>query len=155
MTFTLTSPAFQQGGAIPAPHTCDGTDVSPALHWEGAPEGVASFALIVDDPDAPSGTFVHWVLYDVPGHATELPENVGPSPELENLGETRQGKNGFGGVGYKGPCPPAGGPHRYFFRLYALDARLGLAPGAPRDEVEGGMEGHVLGAAELMGTYQR
>ena len=96
MTFTLTSPAFQQSRAIPTAHTCDGKDVSPPLHWEGAPEGAASFALIVDDPDAPRGAFVHWVLYDVPGHATELPENVGPSPELENLGETRQGKNGFG-----------------------------------------------------------
>lgn len=155
MSFTLTSPAFETGAVIPTRHTCDGDDVSPALHWEGAPEGAAAFALIVDDPDAPGGTFVHWVLYDLPGHASELPEDVGPSPRLDHLGEALQGENDFGEIGYRGPCPPRGGPHRYVFRLYALDTLLGLEPRARRDEVDRAIEGHVLGAAELTGTFAR
>lgn len=155
MSFTLTSPAFEPGDPIPVRHTCDGEDVSPALRWEGPPDETASFALVVEDPDAPRGTFVHWVLYELPGHARELPEDVGPSPRLENLGEAAQGKNDFGAIGYRGPCPPRGAPHRYFFRLYALDARLGLDPGAARLAVDQTMAGHVIGTAELMGTYRR
>ena len=155
MTFRLTSPAFEKGAVIPIRHTCDGEDVSPPLHWEGAPEGAGAFALVVDDPDAPRGTFVHWVLYELPGHASELPQDVGPSPRLDHLGEALQGENDFGEIGYRGPCPPRGGPHRYFFRLYALDALLRLDPGARRDEVDRAIEGHVVGTAELMGTYAR
>ena len=155
MTFTLTSPAFENGMTIPTRHTCDGEDVSPPLLWEGAPGNSASYVLIVDDPDAPRGTFVHWVLYDLPGHARELPENVGPAQRLENLGEAAQGENDFDEIGWNGPCPPPGPPHRYVFRLYALDARLGLDPGVKRQEVEGAMEGHVIGSAELTGTYGR
>jgi hypothetical protein len=155
MTFTLTSPAFEAGSTIPTDHTCDGKDVSPPLRWDGVPEDVVSYALIVDDPDAPRGTFVHWVLYDVPGHARELPENVGPAQRLENLGEAAQGENDFGEIGWKGPCPPRGRPHHYVFHLYALDARLGLDPGVKREEVDRAMEGHVLGTAELTGLYGR
>lgn len=154
-SFTLTSPAFDQGARIPVEHTCDGADVSPPLRWEGAPEGAASYALVVDDPDAPRGTFVHWVLYDLPGHASELPQDVGPSQRLENLGEAAQGENGFGSIGWRGPCPPPGKPHRYVFRLYALDARLGLDPGVQRAEVDKAIEGRVIGIAELIGAYGR
>jgi Raf kinase inhibitor-like YbhB/YbcL family protein len=155
MNFTLTSPAFEDGTTIPTEHTCDGTDESPPLSWEGAPQDVASYALIVDDPDAPRGTFVHWVLYDLPGHARQLPGNVGPAQRLENLGEAAQGENDFGEIGWRGPCPPPGPPHRYVFRLYALDARLGLDPGVKRQEVGRALEDHVIGTAELSGTYGR
>lgn len=155
MTFSLTSPAFEPGGEIPRRHTCDGEDLSPPLEWSGGPEDVAAWALIVDDPDAPRGTFVHWVLYDLPGHVDELPEGVGDAARLENLGGTLQGENGFGDLGYGGPCPPPGAPHRYVFRLHALDRSPDLDPGASRDELEAAMEGAVLGTAELIGTYRR
>lgn len=155
MAFELTSSAFESGGAIPTRHTCDGEDVSPPLAWSDPPDGTVSYALIVDDPDAPGGTFVHWVLYDLPGHSGELPEDVGGAQRLENLGEAKQGENGFGDVGWGGPCPPRGSTHRYVFRLHALDATLGLDPGVAREEVERVMEGHVLGVAELTGTYAR
>lgn len=157
MAFELTSSAFESGGAIPSRYTCDGEDVSPPLAWGDPPEGTKTYALIVDDPDAPGGTFVHWVVYDVPGHFGDLPEDVGGAQRLENLGEAKQGENGFGDVGWGGPCPPRGSTHRYVFRLHALDATLGLDPGVAREEVERVMEGHghVLGVAELTGTYAR
>lgn len=155
MSFALTSPAFDHGAPIPVEHTCDGADVSPPLKWDDGPEGTTSYAVIVDDPDAPRGTFAHWVLYDLPGHATELPGDVGPSQRLENLGETAQGENDFGETGWRGPCPPPGKPHRYVFRLHALDTWLGLDPGVQKAEVEKAMEGHVVGVAELIGTYGR
>jgi Raf kinase inhibitor-like YbhB/YbcL family protein len=149
----LTSPVFEPGGSIPARYTCDDRDVSPPLKWSGAPAGVKSFALLADDPDAPVGTWVHWVLYDLPPDTTELSENV---PKTQSIaGDARQGINDFRRIGYGGPCPPPGKPHRYFFRLYALDVRLGLKPGATRKEVERAMEKHIVGRAELMGTYQR
>jgi Raf kinase inhibitor-like YbhB/YbcL family protein len=153
MTFALTSSAFEQGKEIPRQHTCEGKDISPPLRWTGAPGAAKSFALIADDPDAPVGTWVHWVLYDLPGSASELPESI-PTTETLPSG-ARQGLNDFRKVGYGGPCPPPGKPHRYFFKLYALDAPTGLQPRANKGDVLKAVEGHVLGQAELMGTYRR
>ena len=155
VTFALTSSAFEDGETIPAEHTCEGADTSPPLRWQGAPDGVSTYALVVDDPDAPRGTFVHWVLYEVPGHFSELPADVGGAQRLENLGEAAQGENDFGTIGWRGPCPPPGRPHRYVFRLYALDARLGLDPGVARVELDRVMKDHVVGVAELTGTFGR
>jgi len=153
MAFELTSAAFKAGETIPRKHTCDGADVSPQLTWAGPPAGTASFALVADDPDAPVGTWVHWVLYDVPATAHELPEGVPAEPTLQSGG--RQGTNDFKKIGYGGPCPPRGTTHRYFFKLYALNAALGLAPGATKQAVVKAMEGHLKGQAELMGRYGR
>jgi hypothetical protein len=142
------SSVFADGGSIPPVYTCDGTNVSPPLAWQGAPEGTKSFALIVGDPDAPSGVWVHWVAYNIPGELSRL------SPPLPK--NVLQGKNSFDKTVYGGPCPPKeGGPHRYFFRLYALDALLNLAPGADIATLKAAMRGHVLGGAELMGLYDR
>jgi len=153
--FTLVSPAFNDGERIPQRHTCDGEDVSPSLEWSGAPASTASYALIVYDPDAPRGTFVHWVIYDIPRDLAALPEGVPGDPVVEGLG--LQGLNGFGKYGYGGPCPPRGDrPHRYVFVLHALDVEtLGLEPGARADEVLEHMKGHVIGYAVLTGTYSR
>lgn len=148
-TMKLHSPAFENEAAIPAKYTCEGDNISPQLQWQGAPEQVRSYALIVDDPDAPVGTFTHWVLFDIPATVTGLPEN--------STREGVSGLNDFNKSGYGGPCPPSGDkPHRYFFRLHALDAeRLGLSQGASRKQVEDAMKGHVVATTELMGTYQR
>src|SRR5207248_10416734 len=155
MAFALTSTAFKEGAAIPVKHTCDGADVSPPLAWSGAPAGTGAFALIADDPDAPAGTWVHWVLYDLPGTASQLPESVAKTEVPSELGGATQGKNDFRRTGYGGPCPPPGPAHRYFFKLYALDASLKLKAGATKRDVEAAMQGHVLGTAQLMGTYAR
>ena len=149
--FTLKSAGFRGGGNIPAKFTCDAKDVSPALAWSGAPQGSQSFALIADDPDAPAGTWVHWVAYNLPASARELPEGVPKRQEIEGGGI--QGTNDFERIGYGGPCPPHGKPHRYFFKLYALDTKLNLQPGATKKEVEGAMQGHILAQAELMGKF--
>ena len=149
----LKTTAFQPGGGIPKQFTCDGSDASPALSWSNPPAGTGSFALIVDDPDAPVGTFVHWVVYNLPPATRQLPERVPAKPEIRGGG--LQGVNDFPKTGYGGPCPPPGKPHRYFFRLYALDSKLDLKAGASRAEVDMGMKGHVLAQAELMGTYGR
>jgi len=150
----LSSRSFQDQQAIPVRYTCDGADVSPHLAWSEAPTGTQSFVLIMDDPDAPVGTFTHWVVYDIPAHQTELPEDF---PKQADVGGIRQGVNDFRRVGYGGPCPPRGhGRHRYFFKLYALDVpTLGLPGGALRTEVEARMRGHVLAEAQYMGTYER
>jgi len=150
--FFLLSSAFTQGGGIPAVYTCDGDDVSPPLRWGLAPEGTACYALLCEDPDAPGGTWVHWVVYDIPGDRTSLPQGVEAAEELED--GTLQGTNSWGRIGYGGPCPPSG-THRYYFRLYALDSRLGLAAGADADGLRHAMEGHILAEAELMGRYSR
>ncbi len=155
MALALTSPAFKEGAAIAAKHTCDGEDASPVLEWSGAPEGTVTFALIADDPDAPAGTWVHWVLYNLPGTLAALPEGVPKTDQLPRLGGALQGKNDFRRVGYGGPCPPPGRPHHYFFKLYALNAPLPLRAGATKQEVERAMAGHVIGEARLMGTYAR
>jgi len=153
MALTLTSSAFQNEGNIPKKFTCDGLDVSPALQWSGAPPNTQSFALIVDDPDAPAGTWVHWVAYDLPSAVQQLAEGV---PKQEQIaGSGRQGRNDFRKIGYGGPCPPPPKPHRYFFRLYALDQTLGLKPGATKALVESAMSGHILAQAQIMGRYGR
>jgi len=152
MAFTLQSSAFQNGGSIPKKFTCEAADVSPELTWSGVPEKTQSFALIADDPDAPMGTWVHWVIYDLPPNTAKLAEGV---PKQEQAANGAQGKNSSGKIGYGGPCPPPGKPHRYFFKLYALDSKLNLKPGARKPEVEAAMKGHVLAQAELMGKYGR
>ncbi len=149
----LTSDAFQGGEMIPKQFTCDGPDISPALRWEDPSADTLRFALIVDDPDAPAGTWVHWLLYDLAGDNKSLAENLPKTEKLSN--GTRQGRNDFGRIGYGGPCPPPGKPHRYFFKLYALDTEVGLEAGATKAEVEQAIEGHVLAKAELMGRYGR
>ena len=148
----IESPAFSNGQPIPQKFTCQGADVSPALSWSGAPDNTKSFALIVDDPDAPVGTWVHWVLYDLPADTRSLPENVAKSEHAQN---GVQGINDFKKIGYGGPCPPPGKAHRYFFKLYALDTPLKLKPGATKQDLEKAIKGHILAQAELMGTYQR
>jgi Raf kinase inhibitor-like YbhB/YbcL family protein len=153
MTLVISSPSFSPGADIPKKHTCDAADASPQLAWSGAPAGTRSFALIADDPDAPVGTWVHWVYYDLPASATGLPENVSKVDAPPSGGH--QGRNDFRRVGYGGPCPPPGKPHRYFFKLYALDHQLDLKPGATKKEVEQAMKGHILAQAELVGKYGR
>jgi Raf kinase inhibitor-like YbhB/YbcL family protein len=154
-TFALASPAFANGDTIPIAYTRDGANRSPPLSWTGLTAPTASFALLVEDPDAPSGTFIHWVLYDIPGSAGSLPEGVPPGGILPQLGGARQGRTSFGVIGYGGPCPPPGPAHHYHFRLFALDAKLGLDPGATRDQVVAAMRGHEIGRAELVGLYAR
>jgi Raf kinase inhibitor-like YbhB/YbcL family protein len=149
----LLSPAFKQGSRIPDIYTCESDDVSPPLRWSGCPIGARSLALICDDPDAPRGTWVHWVLFNLPIEAVELAQGVPKVPELPS--GPRQGRNDSGRVGYMGPCPPPGKPHRYFFRLYALDIALGLQPGITKAELEHAMTQHVLGQGTLMGVYER
>jgi Raf kinase inhibitor-like YbhB/YbcL family protein len=149
----LTSPAFKHGSVIPKLHSCDGEDLSPPLTWTGGPVERRSFALICDDPDAPRGTFVHWVLYNLPGESVELAQGIPPLPELPS--GARQGRNDFSNIGYGGPCPPPGKPHRYYFRLYALDIMLSLPHGVSKAELERAMADHILGQGTLMGSYQR
>jgi len=150
--FELSSTAFKAGEPIPTRHTCRGEDVSPPLAWSGAPKATRSFALICDDPDAPLATWVHWVYYDIPALVQALPEAIGPSEHPAPGGTS--GMNSFRKAGYGGPCPPFG-THRYFFRLYALDTVLGLKAGATKKELVKAVNGHILGQAELMGTYRK
>jgi Raf kinase inhibitor-like YbhB/YbcL family protein len=150
---TLSSSAFKTGAEIPRRYTCEGADLSPALAWDGAPAGTRSFALIADDPDAPVGTWVHWVVYDLPADTSKLPEGLPTTDTLSGGG--KQGVNDFRKTGYGGPCPPPGKPHRYFFKLYALDAPTSLKPRATKADVLRAIEGHVLTHVELMGTYAR
>jgi Raf kinase inhibitor-like YbhB/YbcL family protein len=152
MEIKVTSPAFEEGGLIPPKYTCDGVDISPPLQWEAVPEGTKSIALISDDPDAPVGTWVHWVLFDLPAETKELAENIPTDRTLPN--GAKQGTNDFRKIGYGGPCPP-GGTHRYFFKIYALDTRIELSAGATKRELLKAMEGHVLGQGQLMGKYKR
>lgn len=148
----LTSPAFAYGEKIPVRYTCEGDDISPPLQWTGAPVETRSYALIMDDPDAPRGTWVHWVLFNLPAGTVELAPAVPTLPELPS--GARHGRNTAGDTSYAGPCPPPGKPHRYFFRLYSLDIMLGLPPGVTRQELEQAMDQHILGQGTLMGTYQ-
>lgn len=152
-TLKLSSSAFAPGSAIPKQYTCDGQDYSPALTWTGVPAAAKTLALIVDDPDAPMGTFVHWVVYNLPASVRQLDQDVAKAPTIAGGGQ--QGRNGFGRDGYRGPCPPPGPTHHYHFRLYALDTSLKLGPGAGAAEVEAATKGHVLASAELVGTYSR
>jgi hypothetical protein len=149
----LESDVIQAEGTIPQLYTCDGSDVSPPLSWSEPPTGTQSLALIFDDVDAPVGTWVHWVLFNIPAQARSLPEVVPAEPAVAGLGE--HGSNSWGNLGYGGPCPPKGGPHRYTFRLYALDTTLDLEAGASRADLDRAMEGHILGAGQLVGRYGR
>lgn len=151
MAFNLLIGAFPDGAVIPKLHTCEGADVSPALEWRDAPEGTRSFALVVDDPDAPSGVWNHWLLYDIPAAEHTFPQGWKPGAAGVS------GTNDFGKPGYGGPCPPRGhGPHRYFFKLFALGVpSLGLAPGAKRAQIDKAMRGHILAETEYMGMYER
>ncbi len=149
----LFCPAFANGGLIPARHTRDGLNVSPALEWAHAPSRTRSFALICDDPDAPFGTWAHWVLWNLPRATTCLPEAVEKNQLLP--GDTQAGRNDFGTNNYGGPAPPLGKPHRYFFKLYALDTTLALEPGSKKSALEIAMAGHVLAEGLWMGVYQR
>jgi Raf kinase inhibitor-like YbhB/YbcL family protein len=153
MTLALSSKVFAQGQAIPAHCTGDGRDVSPSLEWRDPPQGTVSFALICDDPDAPRGTFTHWLLFNLPAQVKELAEGVPAEATLPN--GAAQGKNDFGKSGYGGPAPPPGKPHRYYFKLFALERRLDLKPGSTKAQLQKAMEGHILAEAALMGIYGR
>lgn len=152
MAFQLTSRAFKEGEMIPPHYTADGEDVSPPLEWKDPPDGTKSFTLICDDPDAPGGTFTHWVMYNIPPSVVLFPEAFPPLKSLQN--GIRQGTNDFGSIGYGGPAPPSG-VHRYYFKLYALSAVLEMGDGAKKAQVEKILQRRVLGEAQLMGKYQR
>lgn len=152
MAMEIKSPAFQNGAEIPRKYTCDSTDISPPLRWENSPSGTKGFALIADDPDAPVGIWVHWVIYDLPPETKELTEAVATTETLPN--GAKQGTNDFRKIGYGGPCPPSG-THRYFFKLYALDAPTNLRPRATKQQLLDAMKGHILAEAQLMGRYKR
>ncbi len=152
MEIKITSSAFEDGGLIPTKYTCDGEDISPLLQWEAVPEGTKTIALICDDPDAPIGTFVHWVLFNLPADTKELAEGIPKGTTLPN--GAQQGTSDFGRIGYGGPCPPSG-THRYFFRIYALDTQLDLAPGARKPDLLNAIQGHILAQGQLMGKYKR
>ncbi len=156
-TLRMESPSFNKGQAIPDKYTCAGANVSPAIHWKGAPPKTKTFALICEDPDAPMQTWVHWVIFNIPvttndpTYAFELTEGY-PRTETQTNGIV-QGTNDFKKIGYDGPCPPAGSPHRYYFELYALDSSLPLGAGAMKSQVMGAMKGHILDQTQIMGTY--
>lgn len=153
MTIAVSSTAFASSKSIPVQYTCKGRGISPPLAWSGAPAGTKSFALIMDDPDAPMGTFVHWVVYNIPATKGELPEALPSGAKLAD--GSLQGTNGAGRVGYTGPCPPSG-THRYFFKLYALDAVLALDSGAAsKDQLLKAVQGHILAQGELIGTFSK
>jgi len=149
----LASSAFKDGQPIPSLYTCDDKNISPPLVWNGAPGNTASLALIVDDPDAPTGVWTHWVVFNLPSDTSQLSENASTSDPI--AGNAKQGMNDFKHVGYGGPCPPAGKQHRYFFKIYALDITLGLPAGASKKDVEAAMTKHILAEGQLMGTYQK
>ncbi len=148
----ITSPAFKEGSMLPAKYTCDGQNVSPPLEWKNVPPNTKSLALIHDDPDAVAGTWVHWVVYNIPPDAGKLDENMRPEKEFPN--GMRQGSNDWPRIGYGGPCPPSG-THRYVYKLYALDTLLDLNPGATKAQLLQAMQGHVLAEAQLVGKYKR
>ena len=149
----LKSSAFQNGADIPRKYTCDGNDLSPPLTWVNAPAGTKAFALIADDPDAPVGTWVHWVLYDIAADTNELSEGIATTDTLVN--GAKQGVNDFRKTGYGGPCPPPGPAHRYYFKLYALNAPTGLKPRATKNKLLDAIKGRILGEARLLGRYKR
>lgn len=148
----ITSSAFKDGDSIPSKYTCDNLDISPPLKWSKEPEDTKTFALICDDPDAPGGTWVHWVVYNIPGTMYEFEEDIAKNGLFQN--NALQGKNDFGNNNYGGPCPP-GGTHRYYFKIYALDATLGAQPGITKRELLKLMDGHILDQGQLMGRYKR
>ena len=154
MSLELTSDAFMSGQSIPAKYACTGRNISPALAWNEPPSGTQSFALIADDPDAPMGTWVHWVLFNIPATARSLQEDLPVTGKNVDPNAIFVGKNSSGNIGYDGPCPPSG-THRYFFKLYALDTVISLLPGATKEQVLKEMDGHILAQGELMGTFSK
>ena len=150
---SIYSPAFSEGAVIPTKHTCEGQDTSPQLKWTGIPKEAKSLALICDDPDAPSGTFTHWVIFNIPPDSNGLPEAMPLTPRLTD--GSMQGSNDFGRIGYGGPCPPLGKPHRYRFNLYVLDKQLDLNAGSSKHQVLNTIKNHILAQGQLTGTYQR
>jgi hypothetical protein len=154
MSLELTSDAFTNGQAIPAKYSCKGKNISPALTWTEPPAATQSFALIMDDPDAPGGTWVHWVLFNIPVDARALQEDLPITGKNTDPNAIYVGKNSWGDTSYGGPCPPSG-THRYFFKLYALDSTISLLPGATKEQLLREMEGHILAQAELMGTFSK
>ncbi len=146
------SDSFSDGGMIPAKYTCDGANISPQLSWDNAPKDTKSFVLICEDPDAPMGTFTHWILYDIPADVHELPENLPKDKVLPN--GAKQGIADFKKIGYGGPCPPSG-THRYYFKLYSLDTLLNLEPGLKKEDILKAMNGHILAQGQIMGKYTR
>jgi len=153
VTMVITTDGFRPGERIPDKYTCEGRDISPALRWKSVPAGTQSLALILDDPDAPMGKFTHWLVCNIPPDKGGLPEGVPMRAVLPD--KSRQGVTGFGREGYGGPCPPPGKPHRYYFRLYALDRKIDLPPGFRQKDLEDAMRGHILAQGELMGTFSR
>ena len=151
-TLEISSPAFKNNGIIPKQYTCDGANISPPLSWTGIPESTKSLALILDDPDAPGSTWVHWVIYNMPPDSKGLQEDVLPIQDMAH--ETKQGTNDFKKIGYGGPCPPSG-THRYFFKLYELDTKLNLESGATKKQLLIAMKGHIISQAKLVGKYKR
>jgi Raf kinase inhibitor-like YbhB/YbcL family protein len=152
-TMTVSSTAFKNNATIPQRFSCQGDDISPALSWSSAPQETKSFALIVEDPDAPHGTYYHWVIYNIPASERGLSENIARRDPLPN--GTRQGTNSSQQLGFMGPCPPAGKAHRYYFKVYALDTEINIPGEATHDKLESAMQGHILAEGEIMGTYQR
>ena len=152
MEIKIKSPAFEEGGVIPRKYTCDGPNVSPPLTWTAVPTETKSLAIICDDPDAPMGTWVHWVVFNLPINVTELPENIPAQKTLSN--GAKQGITDFQEIGYGGPCPPSG-THRYYFKLYALDTEINLDAGITKKQLLKAMEGHILAEGQLMGKYKR
>jgi Raf kinase inhibitor-like YbhB/YbcL family protein len=151
----LSSPAFEHGSVIPARHTCAGDDLSPPLHIEEVPRNAQALALILEDPDAPHGTFVHWLLWNLSTEASDLPEGLAEGETVLGLAPAAQGKNDFGTIGYRGPCPPQGTEHRYHFRLLALSEMLRLNPGSDRARLEQKLEGKIVAETSLLGSYGR
>lgn len=152
MTLTLSSSAFAEGQTIPDDNSCKGRNISPALAWSGAPASTVAYALIMDDPDAPAGTFVHWVIYNIPAVSQSIPKGLSHDPTFSD--GAAQGNNSGNRQYYEGPCPPSG-THHYVFRLYALDTRLDLPPGATADQVRQAMQGHILAQGELTGKFSK
>jgi Raf kinase inhibitor-like YbhB/YbcL family protein len=151
-SFWVRSASFSDGGAIPSDHTCDGADLSPQLQWQSAPAGTKSFAIVVDDPDAPAD-FTHWLVYNISPGVRDLPQNASTHAAAHQ--GAAEGTNDFGRSGYGGPCPPRGNPHHYVFRVYALDLLLDLPPGVTRKQLDAAMSGHILAQGQIVGTYQR
>jgi Raf kinase inhibitor-like YbhB/YbcL family protein len=150
-TLSIYSNVFKDGATLSSAYTCDEDDISPGISWEEVPAGTQSMALIMDDPDAPGRTFVHWVIYNIPASRSGLPSGVAKNNTLDD--GSLQGKNDFGKIGYGGPCPPSGKPHRYVFKVYALDTELDLKSGATKSQLEAAMKGHILAQGEMVGTY--
>ena len=152
---TVETPAFSPGAPIPRRHTCDGDDVSPPLSWSGSPPETREFALVCDDPDAPSGPFTHWLIWGIPKSAASLPEGIDAGDAVASLGSARQGTNDFRVRGWRGPCPPPGKPHHYHFHVYALSERIDLPAGSTVERLRAAMSGHVVAEGEIVGTYRR